>query len=105
MYLPCINSRVPKPSVAETLPVSNNFLLKKDNTSFNKLFNFYLTLNSDNEMRSLSTKKIYGDARNNILLSFVLKNILYIITLQFYMYIFKSNKDFFYYDKKTRNNT
>lgn len=59
--------------------IKNNFLLKNDNTAFNKLFNFYLTLNSDDVMKSLSTQKLYSDARNNIILSFVLRNIVYII--------------------------
>ncbi len=64
---------------ADSINVSNNFLLKSKNTSFNKLFNFYITLKSDNEMRSISTQKLYSDARNNIILSFILRNIIYIL--------------------------
>ena len=37
-----------------------------------------MTLKSDNEMRSISTQKIYGDSKNNIILSFLIKNIIYI---------------------------
>ena len=59
--------------------IVNNFLLKGDNTSLNKLFDFYLTLNSDSEMMSRSTQKLYNDARNNIMLSFILRNLVYII--------------------------
>lgn len=59
--------------------IENSFLLKGSNTSLNKLFDFYLTLNSDSEMMSRSTQKLYSDARNNIILSFILNNIIYII--------------------------
>ncbi len=59
--------------------ISNSFLLKNSNISLNKLFNFYLTLNSDNEMISRSTQKIYSDSRKNIILSFILRNIIYIV--------------------------
>lgn len=64
---------------SNSIDIKNNFLLKNGNTAFNKLFNFYLTLNSDDVMKSLSTQKLYSDARNNIILSFVLRNIVYII--------------------------
>ena len=63
----------------DSINANNYFLLDKDNTAFNRLFDFYLTLNSDNEMRSISTQKLYSDARNNIILSFILKNIIYIL--------------------------
>ena len=59
--------------------IENSFLLKGSNTSLNKLFDFYLSLNSDSEMMSRSTQKLYSDARNNIILSFILNNIIYII--------------------------
>ena len=61
--------------------ITNNFLLKSSNTSLNNLFNFYLTLNSDSEMMSRSTQKLYSDARNNIILSFILNNIIYILLI------------------------
>ena len=61
--------------------IVNNFLLKSDNVSLNNLFNFYLTLNSDSEMMSRSTQKLYSDARNNVILSFILNNIIYILLI------------------------
>ncbi len=64
-----------------TQDINNNFLLKSDNTSLNKLFNFYLTLNSNSVMMSKATQKLYSDSRSNILLSFILNNIIYIILI------------------------
>lgn len=61
--------------------INNTFLLKNNNNALNKLFNFYLTLNSDNEMLSKATQKLYIDARSNIILSFILRNIVYIILI------------------------
>ena len=61
--------------------INNSFLLKNNNIALNKLFNFYLTLNSDNEMLSRATQKLYIDARSNIVLSFILRNIVYIILI------------------------
>lgn len=74
----------------DNIKVENDFLLKTNNAPFNELFNFYMTLKSDNEMRSITTQKIYGDARNNVILSFILKNIIYIfffvVILSFVLY-------------------
>lgn len=64
---------------SDKLVIKNNFLLKNDNNALNRLFNFYLTLNSESKMSSLTNQKLYSDARNNILLSFILNNIVYII--------------------------
>ena len=61
--------------------ISNTFLLKNSNTALNRLFNFYMTLNSDSEMISRATQKLYIDARSNIILSFILRNIVYIILI------------------------
>ena len=61
--------------------INNSFLLKNNNIALNKLFNFYLTLNSDNEMLSKATQKLYIDARSNIILSFILRNIIYIVLI------------------------
>lgn len=61
--------------------VNNSFLLNSEKKAFNNLFNFYISINSDKEMRSLSVKKMYGDERNNLVLSFILKNVIYIVVL------------------------
>lgn len=63
---------------SDNINVKNNFLVISDKSAFSKLFNFYMTLKSDNEMRSISTQKIYGDSKNNIILSFLIKNMIYI---------------------------
>lgn len=63
---------------SDTINVKNNFLLISGKPAFSNLFNFYMTLKSDKEMRSISTQKIYGDSKNNIILSFFIKNIIYI---------------------------
>jgi diguanylate cyclase (GGDEF)-like protein len=61
--------------------INNSFLLNNNNNALNRLFNFYLTLNSDNEMLSRATQKLYVDARSNVLLSFIWRNILYIVLI------------------------
>ncbi len=64
---------------SDEIKTNNTFLLNKENAPFNKLYNFYMSLNSEKEMRSLSTKKIYSDERNNVILSFIIRNLFYII--------------------------
>lgn len=61
--------------------INNSFLLKSNNSALNRLFNFYITLNSDNEMMSKATQKLYIDARSNIILSFLLRNIVYVVLI------------------------
>jgi len=63
----------------DTVKLNNTFLLNKDNTSFNNLFNFYLSTLSSNEMKNESVVGIIETLRTNRILNFIMSNLVYIV--------------------------
>lgn len=61
------------------IKVNNNYLLKSENTSFNKLFDFYLSTLSRQEMEYKGVKDAKKALSTNIISSFLLNNIFYVI--------------------------
>lgn len=63
----------------DTVKLNNTFLLNKDNSAFNNLFNFYLSTLSSNEMKNESVVGIIETLRSNRILNFIMSNLLYIV--------------------------
>ena len=63
----------------DTVKLNNTFLLNKDNTAYNNLFNFYLSTLSSNEMKNESVVGIIEMLRGNRILNFIMTNLLYIV--------------------------
>jgi diguanylate cyclase (GGDEF)-like protein len=58
--------------------LNNSFLLNKSNEAFNKLFDFYLSTISSNEIKNESVEGVIETLKNNKILNFILTNIVYI---------------------------
>ncbi len=58
---------------------SSDFLLLSSHSDFNKLFNFYIKITSPIEMQYKSLHNTINMVKSNIILTFILKNIIYII--------------------------
>ena len=63
----------------ESVKLNNSFLLNKSNTAFNKLFDFYLSTLSSNEMKNESVVGVIETLKNNRLFNFIMSNLLYIV--------------------------
>ena len=63
----------------DTVKLNNTFLLNKDNSAYNNLFNFYLSTLSSNEMKNESVVGIIEMLRSNRILNFIMTNLLYIV--------------------------
>lgn len=63
----------------ESVKLNNSFLLNKSNTAFNKLFDFYLSTLSLNEMKNESVVGVIETLKNNRLFNFIISNLLYIV--------------------------
>ena len=63
----------------ESVKLNNSFLLNKSNTAFNKLFDFYLSTLSSNEMKNESVVGVIETHKNNRLFNFIISNLLYIV--------------------------
>ena len=63
----------------ESVKLNNSFLLNKSNTAFNKLFDFYLSTLSSNEMKNESVVGVIETLKNNRLFNFIISNLLYIV--------------------------
>ncbi len=63
----------------DTIKLNNTFLLNKENTSFNNLFNFYLGTLSSNEIKNESVVGVIETLRGNRILNFIMSNLLYIV--------------------------
>lgn len=73
---------------------SNSFLLNKDNTVLNNMFNFYLTTLGSKSISNRSVSNSLKDANMNIILQFIFSNLTYILALVFAVafLLFKFNK-------------
>ena len=63
----------------DTVKLNNSFLLKKDNTSFNNLFDFYLSTLSSNEVKNESVVGVIETLKSNRIINFIITNLLYIV--------------------------
>lgn len=61
------------------IKVNNNYLLKSENTSFNQLFDFYLSTLSRQEMEYKGVKDAKETLSTNIISSFLLNNMFYVV--------------------------
>ena len=64
---------------SDTVKLNNSFLLKKDNEALNKLFDFYLSTLSSNEMKNESVFDVIETLKNNRILNFIITNLIYIV--------------------------
>lgn len=73
---------------------SNSFLLNKDNTVLNNMFNFYLTTLGIKSVNNMAVSNSLKDASTSIIIQFVFSNLTYILALIFAVafLIFKFNK-------------
>lgn len=73
---------------------SNTFLLNKDNTVLNNLFNFYLTTLGSKSTNNLAVSNSLKDANRSIIIQFIFGNLTYILALIFAVafLLFKFNK-------------
>lgn len=63
----------------DNISLNNAFLLNNDNEAFNKLFNFYLSTLSINEVKNESGKEIINTLKENRLFNFIITNLVYIV--------------------------
>ncbi len=99
----------------DTIKLNNSFLLKKSNTAFNQLFDFYLSTLSSNEIKNESVNDVIETLRNNRVFNFIISNLIYIVigalVLVFIIYgilkrlntVKKNNKEnrLYYFDAMT----
>ena len=63
----------------DSVRLNNSFLLNKDNTAFNNLFDFYLSTLSSNEVKNESVVGVIETLKNNRIINFIISNLLYIV--------------------------
>lgn len=63
----------------DTIKLNNTFLLKKENSAFNKLFDFYLGTLSSNEIKNESVVGLIATLKGNRILNFIITNLLWIV--------------------------
>lgn len=63
----------------DSVRLNNSFLLKKSNTAFNDVFDFYLSTLSSNEMKNESVVGVITTFKNNKVVGFIVDNIIYIV--------------------------
>lgn len=90
------NSKLSKYSVnfISNAPQNNMFLLDKENTVFNNMFNFYLSTLGNGSIRNIAVRDTLDDASSSLLIHFIFNNITYILVLVFAVafFLFKFNK-------------
>ncbi len=59
--------------------LNNSFLLNKNNEAFNKLFDFYLSTLSSNEVKNESVEGVISTLKNNRVFNFIMTNLFYIV--------------------------
>ena len=62
----------------DNVKLNNSFLLESSNTSFNKLFDFYLSTLSSNEVKNESVEGVITTLKNNRVFNFIMSNLIYI---------------------------
>lgn len=87
----------------DTVRLNNSFLLNKNNSAFNSVFDFYLSTLSSNEMKNESVVGVMTTLKNNRIIGFIMSNLIYIIVaivlLCFIAYAFLKNS---FYRKKVK---
>ena len=77
--------------------LNNSFLLDKKNTSFNRLFDFYLSTLSSNEVKNESVENIIIALKNNKVFNFIMTNLFFIVvillSIMFVIYMFIKKKN------------
>mgnify|MGYP004473251349 FL=1 len=77
--------------------LNNSFLLDKKNTSFNRLFDFYLSTLSSNEVKNESVENIIIALKNNKVFNFIMTNLFFIVVIlliiMFVIYMFIKKKN------------
>ena len=63
----------------DTVKLNNSFLLNNKNSAFNKLFDFYLSTLSPNEIKNESVTGVLDTLRSNRIFNFLKNNLLYLI--------------------------
>jgi len=75
----------------DSVKLNNSFLLNKDNTAFNNLFDFYLSSLSSNEVKNESVVGVIDTLKKNRVFNFIVSNLLYIViailVISFIIYI------------------
>ena len=62
----------------DNVRLNNSFLLAKDNSAFNSLFDFYLSTLSSNEVKNESVSSVIETLKSNRIFNFVISNLVYI---------------------------
>ena len=87
----------------DTVRLNNSFLLNKNNSAFNSVFDFYLSTLSSNEMKNESVVGVMTTLQNNRIIGFIMSNLISIIVaivlLCFIAYAFLKNS---FYRKKVK---
>ncbi len=63
----------------DTIKLNNTFLLNKDNSAFNSLFDFYLSTLSSNEVKNESVVGVIASLKTNRILDFLISNLIFIV--------------------------
>lgn len=63
----------------DSVKLNNTFLLESSNKSFNRLFNFYLSTLSSNEVKNESVEDVISTLKNNRVFNFIMANLIYIV--------------------------
>ena len=63
----------------DTIKLNNTFLLNKENSAFNNLFDFYLSTLSSNEVKNESVVGVIATLKSNRILDFIITNLLFIV--------------------------
>ena len=62
-----------------SVKLNNTFLLNNNNDAFNKLFDFYLSTLSSNEVKNESVVGVIETLKNNRVFNFIISNLIYIV--------------------------
>ncbi|MGM9877859.1 MAG: GGDEF domain-containing protein [Bacilli bacterium] len=63
----------------DSIKLNNSFLFNKDNEAFNKLFDFYLSTLSTNEVKNESVYDVVKTLKNNRVFNFIVSNLIYLV--------------------------
>ncbi len=79
------------------IKIGNNFLLKSENVSFNKLFDFYLSTLSRQEIEYKGVKESVIALNTNIISAFLMNNIFYVVlfALVFVIAVYRFTNKFY----------
>lgn len=63
----------------DSVKLNNSFLLNKDNTAFNKLFDYYLSTLSSSEIKNESVVGVISTLKSNRIFNFIMSNLIFIV--------------------------